>query len=697
MKRIKGQANGKLCGPREQTCKHGNCEIYRRILRVCQGHDKWLKVNWASKHPREEQASQEPPEPQRWVSGKARAKILKKNPELSHELRIDTALQIIKVAEFSQFVADADPPLSPDSRQAVNDSFKRTVQDWARDLGKAKRGDKHVFPRLIDGEPDMFYFADHALIWWAIKSAEGLELPCKLSFDGAEKANGAPVVCETSKTIRHNFLKRFATENAVTKTRMLATSRSYLDTQFLLGAEETALFHAAKHGLLDEANKTASDQKYDKVGTWTRTEGYQRHHEGNDDSIWTNPIQFTLALIMASQGKPINSRPPAEMYEHARSVLMRSSSPNGLLAGMLDSRQMPVFFKEKHKQDSYWSATFEAPYIMWEYPPPPGLPAETLFPQLSSQAKLDVQDLVKIETPAIAKMARQFPELLNLLNSLSRSLEAPAIKEALAIRPSTPFSKSIDQSNIVVLFDDWLCDAPKFFSFGGELSLVALRNFCEENRDCLDTSSVVSQAIHAVYNRREGHIYDGEEQIKAIINDDPESDTKNMENNARGSKNNAEGSKKEVEVLKSNAKLCERLNTKRTYADPRKRLVQLFEIKPTTALICYIASSKEEGLISFFDRHASYGTYASDDATLEPGNKWVTELHLSFYRVLDRNGGKYKEAKGNIPVADQIEFPSPEKGRHGVDAWVQRAVMSFRFDGDFFDRFWTCHFLEHGP
>ncbi|KAF2143199.1 uncharacterized protein K452DRAFT_225473, partial [Aplosporella prunicola CBS 121167] len=28
---------------------------------------------------------------------------------------------------------------------------------------------------------------------------------------------------------------------------------------------------------------------------------------------------------------------------------------------------------------------------------------------------------------------------------------------------------------------------------------------------------------------------------------------------------------------------------------------------------------------------------------------------------------------------------------------VVRTVMSFRFTGDFFDRYWTCHFLEHKP
>ncbi|KAL1640072.1 hypothetical protein SLS58_007339 [Diplodia intermedia] len=43
------------------------------------------------------------------------------------------------------------------------------------------------------------------------------------------------------------------------------------------------------------------------------------------------------------------------------------------------------------------------------------------------------------------------------------------------------------------------------------------------------------------------------------------------------------------------------------------------------------------------------------------------------------------------------ETPSLSKGAIIDDHVLSRAAMGFRFDGDFFDRYWTCHFIEHKP
>ncbi|KAJ4855315.1 uncharacterized protein T069G_10873 [Trichoderma breve] len=89
-------------------------------------------------------------------------------------------------------------------------------------------------------------------------------------------------------------------------------------------------------------------------------------------------------------------------------------------------------------------------------------------------------------------------------------------------------------------------------------------------------------------------------------------------------------------------------------------------------------------------------------------NKWVTELHLPFYQI-----SSSKKSLGHIrsvPDADKRDtIPEPKiiqlpysdtkgtTGRKAVAKTLSRAVISFRFDGDLLDRYWTCHLIEYTP
>lgn len=110
------------------------------------------------------------------------------------------------------------------------------------------------------------------------------------------------------------------------------------------------------------------------------------------------------------------------------------------------------------------------------------------------------------------------------------------------------------------------------------------------------------------------------------------------------------------------------------------------------ALTCYIASSERKAISAFFDHHGSYDRYFFEDTTAVR-NEWVTELHLPFYRI----ARKLSSSEGHAHVAqpEGILFPSIGKKENSI--WVSRSIMSFRFEGDIFDRFWTCHFLEYNP
>lgn len=66
-------------------------------------------------------------------------------------------------------------------------------------------------------------------------------------------------------------------------------------------------------------------------------------------------------------------------------------------------------------------------------------------------------------------------------------------------------------------------------------------------------------------------------------------------------------------------------------------------------------------------------------------NLWETEFHMSFYQLLEKS----QKLWSGIPPFESKSFP----GAQGKD--LARASISFRFKGDIFDRFWTCHWLEY--
>ncbi|KKY32525.1 putative mg2+ transporter zinc transport protein [Diaporthe ampelina] len=130
------------------------------------------------------------------------------------------------------------------------------------------------------------------------------------------------------------------------------------------------------------------------------------------------------------------------------------------------------------------------------------------------------------------------------------------------------------------------------------------------------------------------------------------------------------------------------LTSPRTAQQAKKRFLWLPHANAETALLCWAASPEQEraAISLFFDRHSKYEKYVWDDTTMVL-NTWKTELHLSFYVLVDTSTPRHVGLPP--PTADLL----PGELRREI----RRASMSFRFDGDFFDRYWTCHFVEHVP
>ncbi|KAK8063172.1 hypothetical protein PG996_007824 [Apiospora saccharicola] len=120
----------------------------------------------------------------------------------------------------------------------------------------------------------------------------------------------------------------------------------------------------------------------------------------------------------------------------------------------------------------------------------------------------------------------------------------------------------------------------------------------------------------------------------------------------------------------------------------KKRFVWLPEANPTTALVCFLGSPQVERdpMNLFFDRHSDYELYFFDDTTPHL-NTWETELHISFYQILQPGQSQ--------PTGIPKPFRATFLGKDSCE--LTKASMGFRFFGDFFDRYWTCHFIEYLP
>jgi hypothetical protein len=227
--------------------------------------------------------------------------------------------------------------------------------------------------------------------------------------------------------------------------------------------------------------------------------------------------------------------------------------------------------------------------------------------------------------------------------------------------------------------NEWLYDEPSFFKFHCDVSSDNIVQFCEVNKNNR-YGTVIDRALRSVQDQNR---YDAfKDDIAGYILDVPRNKgvyTKTRTFHLQ-------------EIAKSeNFGPC--ITEKRTPAISKKRFFHFHPLNRNVALASFLASSERDAIASFFDRHASYDRYFSETTTLA-FNRWLTELHLPFYQISNQepSSGKYHA------IAKTVGIPFlPNSGREESTMWINRATMSFRFDGDIFDRYWTCHFIEFNP
>ncbi|CAN9184344.1 unnamed protein product [Alternaria alternata] len=562
----------------------------------------------------------------------------------------DTPFQLIKLADHGRlFKLDKDGIFLTE--------LKALATSWVQVLETANARGFYAFPRPKTDPTTLneFRLDDHVWMWRALSAVKDMVRGNELgnfklrstrrrprayeeSFEkeeSSEKVESKLNAEYSPEVFQKHVLRRFTTENPVSKQRMLAVARSPVENRFYLHSRDTALLYKENSSFFS---------KYDAL--WKATMNVQRFHEESEDFGWGNPLRYTLDIMRSTIDRIA-----------AKDILLQSSSANGLFPGALDPlTKEPEMHYEERWRDHYWHRTFEVPYVLWK------CRDSDIFQSISSKDSAQAQkesinvpvqvqkDLSHVSAHAQRDvsiiLSRVQKEFNDALTQGQKELPASSLASDLypiqmTMKKRIPFNNVMVQQSIVELPDEWLYRFPSFFH--PELS-------AEDSVKNKDTTVIPH----------------------GVIIDIPKTDRrKEYEDPLRGIK------------LLDNETMYNRLREERSVHNSKKRLIWITNPDTDTKRFCTITSADDESdsLNLFFERHNNKAKYFSDEVTAT-ANLWTTELHLSSYRLIrqTRNGTR----AGMMFLGNN-------------NLLIERASAGFRFVGDFFDRYWTCHALETEP
>lgn len=611
-----------------------------RIRRTCHGHLIWLyKItlqNNLSSH--------------YWTSGKA-IKSERNNDFLAEKSIMDIPFDIIKAADFFQIIADQD------IRENISIEYQSIFERWIGSLNLKDKNKEYVFPHSIEGKIYEFFFAEQAIIWRALKSGEEFGIQPKVLI------NKIPI-SYSSLDIQNSVLQKFSCESSVSNKPMIAISRSVYGNTFKLKTQDTAIFHAVDHGIFTTSED--SDIGQHKMELWMNTLDHQMERDKSIHTSWSDLSQAALAVIISAKSRHTKPGSMKRRHESAKSALLWSSSPNGLLTGLLNEDQEPIFPRDFSECHSYWHNAFEIPYILWMHGVHSLHGGESL-----REHSLDGEAMLYTASTesTLTANSRQFYEGGDHIRYFAH------------------------EGRVAEHRDEWLYSKPQFSTFQADFRKEATNTFYEQNKSRDDLGTVIKDAIELLQQSSEAS-----------------TESKVSKNPSKGYIVDVSEFAGSVEIDYFRPNYIYSATNLRLHIDPRvrsefvayngdaldkdplptlakKRLMHFYEMDHELAVTCYQASSEAEHLSRFFDRHATYDKYFYEDAQLL-FNSWTTELHLSFYQILSGDS----HVPSGISQLKQIPFPSFRNDNQSQS--INRVSMSLRFDGDIFDSSWICHFID---
>ncbi|KAJ4387730.1 hypothetical protein N0V93_008329 [Gnomoniopsis smithogilvyi] len=607
--------------------------VLDRIQVVCKGHLAWLC---------QAELTEEGVFAANYkVAGRIWWNIAASNTWMPDDSLTDTPFQIIKAAHYYAVFSEID------LAQTLVDRVQNGV---LCSLAKFDPRHKLVWPHREEKGVNVFRLDDQVWIWTAIKAAHDTE-PSLWRFPGRNKntvimANGQPV----SET-------KFEDDAAI------------------------ILTHSAFHDL------------------WENTIASQRHHEHNQEATWENALRYALAVVVGSRNRSLNNKIPKDLVMDSIEVLLRSAGSNAFFPGELEvTTKKPVLFGTERDRDYYFHASFEIPYVLLTNSHRINSLCESSYPSKLAETEAYTRDSrvtheSNQQAMEVIELAIAQPKHQPQLESVQRPITVPTRQAGDSrMKKTLPFSNIIDTSSVVEIEEEWLFNYPTFFSKHIRPYIYSVVD-AFYLKDWVKEGGVIDQAakMHVSYRATGQDTLDLESKESqcptSFIVDIPKKKYREKRQTRTLSFRETQGP-----MRKNNKELWDYLKLQRTEKGAKKRLIQLSSPNALTALLCFLATPDDlkEDLSQFFDRHFEYVQYFQDGPFLIL-NRWKTEIHLSFYALADAD---VMDKPGRaIPKRSTCIYAFP--GNENLE--IRRYAVGLIFDGDFFDRYWTCHYITNAP
>lgn len=711
--------------------------LQQRIQHVLRGHVSWLESLRTMNGPpaagtRKKLLQSGCFAPRYWVTGEI-ARRRRERWQRSSGVA-DTPFHVLKLAEYMDYCREFG-----DNGKEAEEKVCRILRDvkvpWLYELGKSDKRACFAWPHDTDlYGVHKYKLSDHFWIWKTLKAvydagARSAQHSTGSEFCGSEQlseedehelwlhylfTSDAPwygegtfleIFMKVEKRLQpdgaqRGILQRFTTENDVSRKKMLAVTRSPRETRFLFHARDTALFYAQDCGFF------LPESPFEEL--WSNTIEAQIHHTENDDTGWSNTIRYALGIMVGCRDLTLNKRSPNDLVRTCIESLIHSSSHSAFFSHRLDeTTNEPLPFCNESTVDLYYHAGFEINYILLTHARiidqyfEATLATSSQRPMSASMMpKIDRENQPNCNLPSrggetssgttVQPRAQTRPE-----NTFAARKVEPARhfegQQSMTMKKIMSFHSLIDATNIVSIDEEWLYPYPNIFS-------TRKTDIQNQINHLLDVrQSRLNRKLHSIFgssnNSSECVIGQGFELHCGRSGTSSESlepmayDAAAFVIDRPKRKNTFQEDPIESFNL-TNWKLLSRLGAPRTAENAKKRFLWLPHANAETALICWAAVPEEDrtSISQFFDSHSKYEKRFGEYTELLL-NTWETELHLSFYVLVDVASPHH----AGLPPLNRDLFPG------GSQQEICRASMSFCFDGDLFDRYWTCHYVEYVP
>lgn len=480
-------------------------------------------------------------------------------------------------------------------------------------------------------------------------------------------------------------LQRFTAVNDVMKParRMLAVTRSAMDMRFLLHARDTALFYGEECGFFIPGGPFTQ--------LWQNTIDAQLHHEENMFADSDNTLRYALGIAMGVQHHRLSRTSNAsETVKRSVRILIGAGGSDAFFPGQLDDgAREPTIFEEEKYRDHFYHAGFEINYILLSC----ANKIDDIFSKSGTSLAVESRDEARRpvgQTPIPLRQPGEagFSDTYNMLR-------VPDTQPEVVMKKLLPFTNAIPATNVNYIGDEWLYRYPDFLRGRLEISGSDLQRVLT---DAAKSPKIFVASCHRVLDNSisdSDSASSGPESQQSVLHVVDIRKGKQNQDKSQTLYNNVKnlGPKSRRYTIHGIENLCDLLKIPRTAWTAKKRMIWLPDADDATVKACLVFSTERERseLSRFFERHALYTKDVMDETSMVL-NGWQTELHLNFYMCSSDSSAEAGSGRG-LPRRDQMPLPIPSH----TDLQIRRASMSFRFDGDIFDRFWTCYVIDYMP